>query len=148
SVSTGQLLALARDTIIEATLSAQGFKPLPDAAGEMEKTALDLHLTIGKKNTRLSSALGTQHPGFSSARDRLNITLLQLNTLLETQAARSKGLEGCWQRALTLTGKIEHWQKQESNQDYVGWVESYSQSLQLNTTPISIAETFGKQLES
>ncbi|SCZ84548.1 ATP-dependent DNA helicase [Nitrosomonas mobilis] len=148
SVSTGQLLALARDTIIEATLSAQDFKPLPDAAGEMEKTALDLHLTIGKKNTRLSSALAKQHPGFSSALDKLKVTLLQLNTLLETQAARSKGLEGCWQRALTLTGKIEHWQKQESNQDYVGWVESYSQSLQLNTTPISIAETFGKQLES
>lgn len=148
SVSTGQLLALSRDTIIEATLSAQDFKPLPDAANEMEKAALDLHLTIGEKNTRLSSTLAKQSPGFGPALDKLKAALLQLNTLLESQAARSKGLEGCWQRALALTGKIEHWQKQENDQDYVGWVESYSQSLQLNTTPISIAETFNKQLES
>lgn len=148
SVSTGQLLALSRDTIIEATLSAQDFKPLPDAANEMEKAAFDLHLTIGEKNTRLSSTLAKQRRGFSPALDKLKAALLQLNTLLESQASRSKGLEGCWQRALALTGKIEHWQKQENNQDYVGWVESYSQSLQLNTTPISIAETFNKQLES
>ncbi|MDT8363250.1 MAG: ATP-dependent DNA helicase [Nitrosomonas sp.] len=148
SVSTSQLLALARDTIIETALSAQDFKALPDAAGEMEKTVLDLHLTIGEKNIRLSSALAKQRQGFSPALDKLITSLLQLNALLESQAARSKGLEGCWQRALALTGRIEHWQQQENNQDYVGWVESYSQSLQLNTTPISIAETFNKQLES
>ncbi len=148
SVSTGQLSALVRDTIIEAALSAQDFTPLPDAAGEVEKAALDLHLTIGEKNTRLSSALAKQHQGFNPALDKLKSALLQLNTLLETQAARSKGLEGCWQRALTLTGKIEHWLKQENNQDHVSWIESYSQSLQLNTTPVSIAEMFSKQLES
>lgn len=148
SVSTGQLLALARDTIIEATLSAQDFKALPDAVGVMEKAALDLHLTIGEKNTRLSSAMAKQRTGFGPALDKLRASLLQLNSLLETQAARSKGLEDCWQRALALTSRIEHWQKQENSQDYVGWVESYSHSLQLNTTPISIAETFNKQLEN
>lgn len=148
SVSTGQLLALSRDTIIEATSSTRDFQPLLEAAGAMEKVALDLHLTIGEKQVRLSAALAKQRSGFSQALDKLQSALQQLNTLLENQAIRSKGLEGCWQRALELTGKIEHWQKQENSQDYVGWVESYSHSLQLNSTPISIAQAFGKQLEN
>jgi ATP-dependent DNA helicase DinG len=146
SVSSGQILTLARDTLTEAALGAQDFAPLPNATAEVEKAALDLHLTVPEKQLRLSSTLALQRPGFSPALRLLQEKLILLVNILETQAVRSQGLESCWQRAQVLLTKIRQWHEPTETQKFVRWIETYSQSLQLNATPLSIAETFNKQL--
>jgi len=67
------------------------------------------------------------------------------NMLLEKQAERSEGLENCWNRGLELARKISQW-KDNTQLDMVRWVEIFNHSVQLNTTPLSIAEIFAKQI--
>lgn len=148
SVSTGQIQVLVRDTDTDALLEARDFTPLFDATAAVEKAALDLHLTITEKHARMSSTAAAQHPGFSEARQELQEKLVLLTGLLETQAVRSQGLQNCWVRAQAILNRIRQWHEQSESPDSISWIETYSQSLQFNTTPLSIAEIFSKQLNA
>ena len=50
-------------------------------------------------------------------------------------------------RALALNAQLKAW-REAANANTVRWVEVYSHAVQLNTTPLSIAETFKTQLEA
>ncbi|MDP1559578.1 MAG: ATP-dependent DNA helicase [Nitrosomonas sp.] len=146
SVSTGQLLDLARDSKVEALQQAKDNIQLPEAIASMEKAARDLRLSITDENTRLALAIIKENQAFESALDLLLEKLTTLTSLLESQAERSEGLENCWQRGTDILNRIERWHNQTEKDDFVRWVEVYSHALQLNATPLSIAEIFNKQL--
>mgnify|MGYP000477630193 FL=1 len=148
SVSTGQLIELARDSKIEAVQHAQDFTELPDAIAGMEKSVRDLRLTIEGENTRLPLAAVKQNVAFEAALVLLLEKLTTLTNMLKGQAERAEGLENCWQRATELLKKIEQWHKQAEADEFVRWIEVYSHALQLNATPLSIAEIFNKQLKA
>ncbi|MXS85481.1 ATP-dependent DNA helicase [Nitrosomonas sp. HPC101] len=148
SVSTGQITTLVRDIHAEALLVAQEFTPLFDALAAVGKAALDVQLTVTEKHVRLSSTTAAQRSGFSEARQALQEKLVQLVELLETQAVRSQELQNCWSRAQAILNKIRQWHEQAESSKVISWIETYSQSLQFNTTPLSIAETFSKQLNA
>jgi ATP-dependent DNA helicase DinG len=67
--------------------------------------------------------------------------------VLETQAARDPALENCYERSLVLIEQLQRWHAAE-NANLVRWVEVFTQSVQLHATPLSVAETFGKQLNA
>ena len=146
SVSTSQLLELARDSEMETRLAAPDYKPLLDCIEAFEKTTRDLRLTIEQDNARLSlnHALRSNH--FSAALALLQQRLTELVNLLEHQAVRSPGLEQCWKRTTIIHSSLNRWQDQLEQEGYVRWVETFNQALHLNATPLSIAETFSKQL--
>ena len=146
SVSTSQLLELARDAESESILGAKDFVALPDSIALMEKAARDLRLTIEGDNTRLTLAAVSMNPKFGIALDYLLERLEELSTLLESQSERSEGLENCWQRAREIAIRIKHWRDQAESEGFVRWLEVFSHALQLNATPLSIAEIFNKQL--
>jgi ATP-dependent DNA helicase DinG len=146
SVSTSQLLELARDTESESILGAKDFVALPDSIALMEKAARDLRLTIEGDNTRLTLAAVSMNPKFGIALDHLLERLEELSSLLESQSERSEGLENCWQRAREIAIRIKHWRDQAESEGFVRWLEVFSHALQLNATPLSIAEIFNKQL--
>ncbi len=146
SVSTSQLLELCRDTEAEALRGAKDFAPLPLAIAATEKAARDLRLTIEGENTRLPLAAVMKNAGFGNALNELLDKLDALATMLESQAERSEGLENCWQRAREIAGSIKRWRDQAEAEGFVRWVEVFSHALQLNATPLSIAEIFNKQL--
>tara|TARA_R110002073_G_scaffold261364_1_gene424230 strand:+ start:1269 stop:3212 length:1944 start_codon:yes stop_codon:yes gene_type:complete len=148
SISTSQLLDLVRDTKVEAIQAAQDFTELLDAIAAMEKATRDLRLTITDENTRLSLAVVTSKPTFVKALDNLLEKLKILKAMLESQAERSEGLENCWQRAGDIFNLIERWCDQAENKEFVRWVEIFSHALQLNATPLSVAEIFNKQLNA
>ncbi len=148
SVSTGQIQVLVRDIETEALLEAREFTPLFDATAATGKAALDLHLTIMEKHARMSATMVAQHPGFSEARQLLQENMASLAGLLETQAVRSQGLQNCWLRAQALLNRLRQWHEQSESQQFICWIETYSQSLQFNITPLSIAEIFSKQLNT
>ncbi len=85
---------------------------------------------------------------FGVALDELLKKLGALVELLESQAERSEGLENCWQRAREIAASIKRWRDQAETEGFVRWVEVFSQALQLNATPLSIAEIFNKQLSA
>lgn len=146
SVSTSQLLELARDTEAEALKSAKDFASLPVAAAAMEKATRDFRLTVEGENTRLPMAATTKNGKFGGGLDQLMDKLEILAEQLESQAERSEGLENCWQRARELASGIKRWRDQAEAEGYVRWLEVFSHALQLNATPLSIAEIFNRQL--
>ena len=145
SISTSQLIELARDTRLEAATSAKDFAALPTATDALDKAARDLRLVF-KKEERLPAIATANFKDWQPALDTLSEKLTQLNSLLEKQAERSEGLENCWQRGQELAHKIKQWQDKDQA-DFVRWLEIFHHSVQLNTTPLSIAEIFAKQMD-
>ena len=144
SLSTSQLLDLAQDARIEALTAAKDFAPLPKSCDELDKAARDLRLVF-KKEGRLPAVAAENFREFAPALKTLGEKLKQLSGLLEKQAERSEGLENCWQRAQALAKQLKQWQDGDAP-DKVRWLEVFHHSLQLNTTPLSIAEIFEKQI--
>ena len=145
NLSTSQLLDLAQDTRIEALTSAKDFAPLPKACDELDKAARDLRLVF-KKEGRMPAVATEDIKEFAPALKALKEKLTQLAGLLEKQAERSEGLENCWQRAQALGQQLKQWQDGDVP-DKVRWLEVFHHSLQLNSTPLSIAEIFEKQID-
>ena len=146
SVSTSQLLELARDAESESILGAKDFVAFPDSSALMAKASRDLRLPIEGDNTRLTLAAVSMNPKFGIALDHLLERLEELSSLLESQSERSEGLENCWQRTREIAIQIKHWRDKAESEGFVRWLEVFSHALQLNATPLSIAEIFNKQL--
>jgi ATP-dependent DNA helicase DinG len=145
NISTSQLLELARDTTIEALSGAKDFTPLPEACSALEKSARDLRLIFKKNEGRMNADATADLPGWKDALKEVSTQLGKLNGLLEKQAERSEGLENCWNRGVELAHKINRWED-ATQTDVVRWIEIFNHSLQLNTTPLSIADIFAKQI--
>jgi ATP-dependent DNA helicase DinG len=146
SLSTTQLLTLARDVFLEAAVTAKDSRALPDAARAVDKAARDLRLVFAEdagrvplraleKNVRFLDALGT-------VIDRLGA----LCTELDRHAARSDELQRCHERAVQALDQAQRWRDVHDG-DRVKWMELYAQSLQLHSTPLSVAEIFARQIE-
>ncbi|MGA7749075.1 MAG: ATP-dependent DNA helicase [Gallionella sp.] len=144
TLSTTLLLDLARDTRIETAAAAKDFAPLPKACDDLDKAARDLRLVF-KREGRLPATATDSFKEWQPALKMLSDKLKQLCDLLEKQAERSEGLENCWQRAQALAQQLKQWQDGDVP-DKVRWLEVFHHSLQLNTTPLSIAEIFEKQI--
>ncbi|MDD3883512.1 MAG: ATP-dependent DNA helicase [Gallionella sp.] len=142
--STTQLLDLARDSRLEGVASAKDFAELPKACDTLEKAARDLRLVF-KKEGRLPAVATENFREFAPALKTLGEQLSALVSILKQQAERSEGLENCWQRAQELGQQLRQWQAGDVP-DKVRWLEVFHHALQLNSTPLSIAEIFEKQI--
>lgn len=144
SVSTAQLIELARDARNEGLAAAKDFKALPEGARTLEKSARDLRLAVPGENMRFAAA--QLPPAFIEALDATIDELVRFAALLETQAARSEGLERCWQRVRELADVLKRWRAVEEP-GLVRWAEVFSHALVLNATPLDIAGIFRKQMD-
>ena len=145
TVSTSQLIELARDTRIEATASAKDFQSLPDATQALDKAARDLRLTFREESGRFPFQAVARNRAFEPALEVLCEKLDALVAVLETQAERSEGLEKCWQRAQALAAGVKRW-RDHDDPEFVRWLELFNHALHLNATPLSIAEVFQGQI--
>ncbi len=144
TVSTAQVLDLARDARAEGITNARDCLDLQSASREIEKVAKDLRLTVGLDAGRFAYGQLAEKPEFAPALKVLEAEMLKFAAILETQAERAEGLEKCWQRAVELLQRLGEWQKITAG--YVRWAEAFSQTLQLNSTPLDVAEIFKKQM--
>ena len=146
-VSTSQLMELARDAHAEFLTTAKDCLALPEATAALEKAVRDFRLIFAYEGARMPVQKALALKNFESAYDDMQTRLKALSDILETQAERDPALENCWQRGLALQQQLQRWQQAE-NANLVRWVEVFSQSVQLHATPLSVAESFGKQLAS
>ncbi len=145
SVSTAQFLDLARDARTEALTHARDCLDLPVASKSLEKAAKDLRLAVGLDAGRFSAGQLLEKPDFAPALQGLLDEIARFTAILETQAERAEGLEKCWQRAGELVQRLSQWQK-PADAGYVYWGEAFTHSLQLNATPLDVANIFRKQM--
>ena len=147
SVSTTQLVDLARDARIEAATSAKDAAELPVMAGALEKAARDLRLAFEDSGSRLPAVALLNRKTITEALTVATEKLTHLAETLHAQAARSEGLTQCFERADGLRAQLAGW-REDSDASLVRWVEVFHQSVQFNATPLSIAEIFRKQVEA
>ncbi|MDR1934677.1 MAG: ATP-dependent DNA helicase, partial [Candidatus Accumulibacter sp.] len=151
NVSTAQALDLARDARVEGLASARDCLDLPKVCGQVEKAAKDLRLTLPIEPARFSFSQLEARMGFANGLAGLLRELGALAALLETQAQRSEGLENCWRRAGELAAQLRRWQGgaeqgEGEMREYVRWGETYTHVLQLNATPLLVANIMQKQM--
>ncbi|MGH8678969.1 MAG: ATP-dependent DNA helicase [Burkholderiales bacterium] len=145
SVSTNQMIELARDTRIEAAAGAKESQDLPTATQAVEKAARDLRLQFPKEPGRQPYASLAARSEFRAALDEAQRKLDVVVSLLEAHADRSEGLHHCWERALSMTDRLSRW-RDEDDPDRVRWVEVFATAVHLNCTPLSVAEIFRRQI--
>jgi len=145
SVSSAQVLDLARDTKAEGLASARDCVDLQEACRKLEKAAKDFRLTVGVDGGRFSAPQLRDKSGFDAALRQVQSELKAFAAILETQAERSEGLEKCWQRVGELARSLQVWEKGDEI-GFVYWAEAFNHSLQLNRTPLDVAEIFKKQM--
>ena len=149
SLSTSQIIELARDTRNEGIVAAKDYPPLQEAAQALDKAARDLRLAVKGENQRLPAARLESETEFVNALQGLADAVQQLGGHLDTQAARGEGLANCLRRTQELALGLKRWRCGATDADdaVVKWVEVYSHAISLNLTPLDIAPIFQRQME-
>ncbi len=144
-ISTSQLMELCRDATAAYLTSAKDCVALSEAVPPLEKALKDFRLLFAYEGARMPVQKALALKGFEVAYQTIQTTLETLTGVLESQASRDPVLEKCWQRGEELLVQLMRWLKAE-NSNLVRWVEVFTQSVQLHATPLSVADSFGKQL--
>ncbi|MFN8697582.1 MAG: ATP-dependent DNA helicase [Burkholderiales bacterium] len=145
SVSTSQLIELARDARNMGIQHAADFKDLQEASGELDLAARDLRLAVAEDFAKMPGREVASREGFQEAYANAQEALLTLREMLESQADRAQELANCMTRADEFAQRMAGWQ--DTNvEGYVRWAEAFSQSLAFHLTPLSVANIFQKQV--
>ncbi|AWI80437.1 helicase [Parazoarcus communis] len=147
TVSTSQVLELARDTRSETVSGARDCIALIDETRALEKAARDLRLVFGTESTRMAAAQAAEKEDFTAQVDALAAALDKMEAVLDTQAERSEGLANCLRRAQEMSERLRRWLSPDEK-DLIRWVEIFAQSLALNATPLHVSDVFKRQLEA
>lgn len=145
SLSSGQIIDLARDARQTALVFAKDSPALAQAAEALDKAAKNLRMSIPEMNLRLPAKLAQTRADFASALEQAQKNLAELETGLKSQAERAEELAACHARAQELINRLEHWQGKDEA-DWVRWVETMGRSLMLHATPLTVANVFGAQV--
>ncbi len=176
SLSTSQLFDLSQDSRIEALAGAKDFAALPMACDELDKAARDLRLVFKKEGRMPADmaesfkdcvpALKTVNEKLSKLSDLLE-KQAERSEGLENCWQRARGLAELlklWQaespspQPSPASGRgSKTTEGNDSPRPLAGegpgvrggvvrWLEIFHHSLQLNTTPLSIADIFKKQI--
>lgn len=145
TLSSRQLLELARDAVAEQIKEAGDMPELASASEHLEKAVRDLRLALGIEEQRGAWQEIKAQAHVTQVLDTLREHLQMLSQLLEAAAPRGKGLENCWRRAVQL---LEHFdQATESHMDqHVHWFETFPRSFAIHSTPLDSAEIFRTHL--
>ena len=150
TVSSRQLISLARDTIAEQVNDASDMVELRDYSEELEKAARDFRIALGESGLRDGWLKIQNKPAIQQSLDVLLVALKDLLTVLQVASERSRGLEQCCERAQIIMQRLKKFQVPESavnavdsdEQQAVLWYETYTKSFMLHTTPIDVASIF------
>jgi ATP-dependent DNA helicase DinG len=156
TVSSRQLISLARDTIAEQVNDAADMSELRDYAEELEKAARDFRLSLGETGLR-DGWLKIQNK--KSVQQSLDVLLVALNDLLvvlEAAAERSRGIEQCFERGHSIMARLKSFQAnnvssnldEENSNPAVLWYETYPKSFILHATPIDVASIFKQHTDN
>jgi ATP-dependent DNA helicase DinG len=168
TLSTAQLLELARDVVAEGLAHARDAVEWVKLGAGLERAARDVRLAFKDDTLRVSaSQLGDDHALFG-ALDALEGALDAVATALAGQAERAESLGACLRRARELQDQLARWTSLPDDEapaepaastvsqkageastaefnERIRWVEVFAHSVQLHETPLSVAPIFAKQ---
>ncbi len=157
SMSTTQLLELARDVRLAEAQHARESTDMGDAAAAVERAARDLRLALGNASGRTALAALRDRAAFDKAMEALSDQLVHLVARLHAQEERAEEIRNCRARADELLARIAEWREADARpredaygeaiaSDVVRWIEAYPQSAVLYATPLDVARIFQEQM--
>jgi ATP-dependent DNA helicase DinG len=147
SVSTAQVVTLVRDVVLEAASGAKDSRELPESARALEKAVRDLRLVFSEDTGRMPMRSIERNRAFHDSLDAVFQHLDALGTALQPHAERSEGLQRCHERVLEVAERLERWRSGVDG-ERVKWLELFHHALHLNSTPLSVADVFAKQVQA
>jgi ATP-dependent DNA helicase DinG len=158
SLSTTELLELARDVRLAEAQHARETTAMGDAALGVEKAARELRLSLGGAlgRTPLNAIKG--RAAFDGALDVLAKELAVLTERLRAQEERAEEIRNCRMRADECLERVTQWREADARPredaygetqaaDAVRWVEAYPQSAVLYVTPLDVGRIFNEQIK-
>jgi ATP-dependent DNA helicase DinG len=145
TVSTTQLIDLARDARAELRAAGGASPELERLAGRVDKAARDLRLAFGEAQSRLAWKQAMTQTGFAESLQGMLWALRALRLPLESQSERAEGIASCAARAGAAYTALTRMAESEAG-DSVRWVEVLSHAVRLHATPLSSAELFSRQM--
>ena len=149
SVSSRQLIGLSRDAIAEQVNDAPDMAEIREYAETLENCTRDFRLALGDAGQRQAWAQIQHKPAVKRSLQALTEALAELSAILGVAAERSRGLDQCHQRCISLEQTLSLFSGAspgaEDNADAtesVLWFESWSRSFMLNATPIDVSRLF------
>ncbi|MGZ5040057.1 MAG: ATP-dependent DNA helicase [Usitatibacter sp.] len=157
SLSTTQLLELARDARLAEGQHARESTQMGDAALGVEKAARDVRLALGPAMGRTTLNAVKSRAAFDAALDTLAGELSALVESLRAQEERAEEIRNCRVRADECLARITDWREADarpkedaygetSAPDVVRWVEAYPQSAVLYVTPLDVGRIFRERI--
>ncbi|HXF80595.1 MAG TPA: ATP-dependent DNA helicase [Usitatibacter sp.] len=157
SLSTSQLLELARDVRLAEAQHAPESNLMGDAAIALETAARDVRLALGTASGRTALAMLRDRPAFDAALDQLAKALRELGARLAAQEERAEEIRSCHARADQCLARVTEWreadarpredsQDEGAGPDVVRWIEAYAHSAVLYATPLDVGRIFNAQI--
>ena len=158
SISTTQIVELARDVRVAEAQHARESTELGDAADAVERAARDVRLALGNAAGRTALAQIRDRRAFDAALDALVDPLLKLSEKLHAQEERAEEIKNCRQRADECLVRLGDWRDaderpreenaygESAGADIVRWVEAHPHSAVLYMTPLDVARIFHAQM--
>ncbi|HKJ08424.1 MAG TPA: ATP-dependent DNA helicase [Gammaproteobacteria bacterium] len=147
TLSSRQLLGLARDAQLEHQREAGDIQGLPDAARRLEKAVLDARLAFGAEVRRGPWQTVADNQAVSGALEETRVALTELAGYLEQGAPRGRGLENCWRRAQALAERL-HLTTEAPPPDHVHWVETHTRAFSIHLTPLDVAPVMRERISA
>ena len=149
SVSSRQLIGLARDAIAEQVNDAPDMAEIREYAEALETSTRDFRLALGDSGQRLAWAQIRHKPALKQSHAGLTAALRELSEILSVAAERGRGLDQCHQRCIMLQQTLQLFSSEtvpandvKDIADSVLWFESWSRSFMLNATPVDVSRLF------
>lgn len=143
--SSRQVRDLAKDILAEAMIE-KDMPDLIDASRSLDSQIQEMRLVMDKPGIREPWYKISSKPAIKSAVTDLSSILTDLETILETFAERSKGLQNCLERVQVVQQNFIAIQQASNNT--VQWYETFTRSFTLISTPLDISAQFKKQMET
>ena len=157
-LTSAQLVELARDAEVAARTGAREVADLPAASAGIGPAIRKLRLALGETPGKIAQRAAAGKEGFSAAVDELAAALDRLATELGLFAERSEEIANCAQRATGAVTQLARWRAglvpaaNDAAADtaheaaWIRWVDITQSGWQLNASPLSVADVFGKRV--
>lgn len=147
SISSNQLTGLINDVLAEQEEEASDDLALTKLADETKSSVSELRTTLNNFQKRGSWEEITNNRAVNKALSTLDRSLQALTDCLEEAAPRSKGLETCWKRSMSLQEQLQiHIEDQSEN--FIHWYDLSKYGFNFSLTPMRMSDIFKSYMES
>ena len=141
TLSSRQLLELARDIESEYVRSASDMGTLTEGTAALTRAVAEMRLALGREQQREPWFKIESRPALKAIITVISQQLSMLESCLQIAAERSKGLENCWRRCVALVERFKRLTA-AAPEHYIHWYETFTHAFTITHTPLNVAEQF------